>query len=214
MNTAILAFRGRLYRVWDQASIYLPVVLIGILAMGSYWAVQNTPPALRAPTPTTASQEPDYFMRDFHVRTYDPTGALKNEVQGTEARHYPGPDTLEVDRARIRSISPSGQLTTAKADRVSTNSDQSDYVLQGNAVVVRESRALTSKETRPRVEFQGEYLRIRTNLDRVESHLPVLLIRGQDRVTADEMVYEDRTRVADLKGGVKAVLAARRLATP
>lgn len=212
MNTSPPALRLRLYRLWDQTSIYLPVILIGVLAMGSYGVLQNAPTPKGVVEQPLAGQDPDYFMRDFRVRTYDQTGALKSEVQGLEARHYPGPDTLEVDSARIRSVGLAGQVTTAKALQVSTNSDQSEYVLKGEAVVVREAQTLVPGSNRPRVEFQGEFLRIRVNQDQVESHLPVLLIRGQDRVTADQMVYQDRTRVADLQGRVKAVLAAR--ATP
>lgn len=209
MTKRHLTSRERLHRAWDQTSIYLPVILIGVLAMGSYGVLQNVPPPKAPETQQTAGLDPDYFMRDFRVRTYDTYGALKSEVQGVEARHYPGPDTLEVDHARIKSVGTAGQITTAKAQRVSTNSDQSEYVLRGDAVVAREAQALISGGLRPRVEFQGDFLRILVNIDQIESHLPVLLIRGQDRVTADQLVYQDRTRVADLQGRVRAVLAPR-----
>ena len=209
MRPPIAPLRQRAYRLWDQASIYLPVMLIGLLAMGSYWVVQNTPAVKLVVDAPPQGQDPDYFMRDFWVRTHDAQGQLKSEVRGEEARHYPGPDTLEVDQARIRSVGLSGQVTTARARRVTTNSDQSEYVLRGDAVVVREAQTLANGDNRPRVEFHGEYLRIRVNLDQVESHLPVLLIRGNDRVTADQMVYEDRSRVADLQGRVRATLAPR-----
>ena len=32
-------------RVWDQVSIYLPVLLMGLMALGSYWLLRATPEA-------------------------------------------------------------------------------------------------------------------------------------------------------------------------
>lgn len=213
MNTPVSPPQRRqalhLSRLWDQASIYLPVLLMGTLALGSYWAIQNTPTAKVAPPDAPLGQDPDYFMRDFAVRSYGPQGVFKSEVRGTEARHYPGPNTLEVDQAQIRSVGPTGLVTTAHARNVSTNADQSEYILKGGAVVVREAQSMGTTVTHPRVEFRGEYLRIRTALNQVDSHLPVLLIRGKDQITADRMVYNDHTRTADLQGRVQAVLVPR-----
>ena len=30
-------------RVWDRVSIYLPIVLMGALALSTYWLVRNSP---------------------------------------------------------------------------------------------------------------------------------------------------------------------------
>ena len=41
------SWRGAL-RIWDWVSIYLPLILMGALAFGTYWLVRNSP-ALKAP---------------------------------------------------------------------------------------------------------------------------------------------------------------------
>ena len=33
----------RALRLWDQISIYLPILLMGALALGTYWLVRNSP---------------------------------------------------------------------------------------------------------------------------------------------------------------------------
>ena len=35
--------RGAARRGWDAATVYLPVVLMGLLALGTWWLVRNAP---------------------------------------------------------------------------------------------------------------------------------------------------------------------------
>lgn len=198
---------GLLREAWDRASIYLPLILMGLLALGSYWLVRNAP-IFGPPEPGRPAQhEPDYFMRGFALKTFDATGRLKSEVLGTEVRHYPDTDTLEIDKARLRSISPEGRLTTATADRALSNADGSEVQLFGNAVVVRNATSDPSGKQLPRLEFRGEFLHAFLNSERIKSHKPVILMRGQDQFTADAMDYDNLDRVMDLRGRVKGVLA-------
>jgi hypothetical protein len=36
---------ARALRLWDNISIYLPVALMGLLVLGTYWLVRNAPGA-------------------------------------------------------------------------------------------------------------------------------------------------------------------------
>ncbi|MES3011948.1 MAG: hypothetical protein V4738_14260, partial [Pseudomonadota bacterium] len=38
----------RLSRGWERTAIYIPVLLMGLLALGTYWLVRNTPESLPA----------------------------------------------------------------------------------------------------------------------------------------------------------------------
>ena len=106
----------RVRSTWDRLAIYLPVMLMGVMALGTYWLARNTPTFLGgSDTQRPPIHEPDYFMRGFSVRTFDGTGRLKSEVFGTVARHYPDTDTLEIDMPRIRSYDEGGSLTVATA---------------------------------------------------------------------------------------------------
>lgn len=200
---------ARALRLWDRLAMYLPLVLMGALALGTYWLVRNTPIFSTPEVAAEATHELDYFMRRFTVKNFDDAGRLKSEIAGTEARHYPDTDTLEIDQARIRSISAQGKLTTSTANRALSNADGSEVQLMGNAVVVREaSRDASGKET-PRLEFRGEFLHAFLDEERVQSHKPVLLIRGSDQFTGDNFAYDNLERVADLKGRVKGYLVPR-----
>lgn len=196
----------RFLRLWDRAAIYMPLLLMGALALGTFWLVRNTPAFSVPQTVREVRHEIDYFMRDFIVKTFDDGGKLKSEIYGKEARHFSDTDILEIDQARIRSVNAKGLLTTATANRAYANGDGSEVQLSGNALVVREaSKAANGQET-PRLEFRGEFLHAFLNEERIKSHKPVILIRGLDRFTGDTLAYDNLEQVVLLTGRVRGVL--------
>lgn len=191
----------RVRQAWDRIAIYLPIILMGLMALGTYWLARNTPSFGPAPSQRPATHDPDYFMRNFSVKTFEATGRLKSEVFGSEARHYPDTDTLEIDQPRIRSYSQAGELTVATARRAISNADGSEVQLLDDAVVTREATA-----ERPRMELRGEFLHVFVNTERVKSHKPVVLTHGNDQFTAETLDYDNLDRVMELKGRVRGLL--------
>jgi lipopolysaccharide export system protein LptC len=195
-----------LRQAWDRLTLYLPVVLMGVLAMATYWLVRSTP-ILSAPQVVAAPQhQPDYFMRKFSVKTFDTAGQLKSEVTGAEARHFPDTDTLEIDQVVIRTMDPQGRLTTATARRAVTNQDASEVQLIGGAQVVRAPTVNAQGIEQPGLTFSGEFLHAYMKTERVTSNRPVALTRGNDRFTADSMDFDNQQRVMLLNGRVKGSL--------
>lgn len=195
---------------WDRLSIYLPIMLMGLLALASYWLLRATPEAPEAAAERPVTSDPDYFMRDFSVKSFDAAGQLRAEVRGVEARHYPDDDRVEIDQARIRNLAETGAVMTAVAQRVTTNADNTVFVLEGDAVVVREGGRNASGEPLPRLEFRGDFLRVELEpVERVSSDQPVELLRNGDRITAETLDYRGDERVADFQGRVRVQLNPR-----
>ncbi|MEO9101670.1 MAG: LPS export ABC transporter periplasmic protein LptC [Burkholderiales bacterium] len=197
---------GMLRRGWHRLSIYLPIILMALAALGTWQLVRNSVlPGAERPA-QAATHEPDYFMRDFSVRSFDVAGKLQSEIIGTDARHYPDTDTLEVDAARMRSINAEGTEMRATANRAVSNADASEVQLFGNAVVVRDAVQGPVGQVQDRMEFRSEFLHTFVNFERVRSHLPVVLTRGLDRFTGSAMEYDNLERVLDLTGSVTGFL--------
>ena len=196
-------------KLWDQLSIYLPVVLMGALVLGTYWLVRNSPVFITPSVAQEARHESDYFMRQFTIKTFDEIGKLKSEIEGTEARHYPDTDTLEIDNARIRSVDAEGKLVTSTGNKALSNGDGSEVQLLGNARVVREASKDSEGKELPRMEFNGEFLHAFVNDERVKSHKPVVLTRGDDQFTGDTFAYDNLTGIAELNGRVKGLLVPK-----
>ncbi len=209
-----VAVRSRLAR-WGYAAtnllaIYLPALLMAGLALVTYWLVRITPPVLPPEPERVVRHAPDYFLRNFSIKTYGEDGALKSEISGTQARHYEDTDVLDIDGARVRSFDNAGRLVVATAKRALSNGDGSEVQLLGDAVVVREASKDASGKVQPRVEFRGEFLHAMANTERIVSHKPVTVLRGTDRFSADSLAYDNLGRVLQLTGRVKATVTPRK----
>ena len=188
----------------DRISMYLPIVMMGLLALATYWLVRSTPGFEAPAPPPPVRKDPDYTMKNFSVRSFDAAGKLKSEVTGQLARHFPDTDTLEISLVRIRSFNDKGQLTLATARRALTNADGSQVELIGDAKVVREP-APGQKPTE-RLSFSGDQLIAYLKTEKMRSDKPVVLKRGQDEFTAESMSLDNNSQVVELRGRVRGTL--------
>ena len=203
--------RARLWRQgMNQLSAWLPALLMMLFALATWWLVRSAPRFDAAPEAPTALQTPDYFMRDFSVRSFDPAGRLKSELFGSEGQHIPTTDQLRVQQPRMRSFDEQGHPTVATAERAVTSSNGAEVELFGNARVLREALQRPGGGQVPRLEFRGEYLHTFIDEESVQSDRPVELRRGTDVFTGDVFAYDDRSGVAELTGHVRGVLQPRR----
>ena len=192
-------------RIVEQVSAYLPLLLMALLALGTWWLVKNTPMSEVERAAAPPRHEPDYTMSRFTVRRFAADGQMRAQIEGDTLRHYPDTDTVEIDNVRIRAVAPDGHVTLADARRALANGDASEVQLQGGAHVVRE--AMNGEVP---VEFRGEFLHAFLNTERVRSHLPVTVTQGGAEVQADAMDYDNLDRVVQLKGHVTATFPPAR----
>lgn len=198
----------RLRRVWDRVAVYLPLLLMGVMAMSTYWLVRSTPSLGEAELEAAPRHVPDYFMHEFSVKVFGADGKLKSEIVGVEGRHFPDTDTLEIDQPRIRILGAEGRITTAVAARGLINADGSEAQLFDKAVVVREASTNVQGVVSPRNELQSDFLHLFANTEQVRSHLPVVLVRGTgDRFTAQDGIdFDNLDQVMQLTGRVRGTL--------
>lgn len=193
-------------RVWDRLMLYLPVFIMGVLALATYWLVRSGPVAAPISVDRQRGHEPDYFMEGFNLRSYDLLGRLRSEIRGSLAQHYPDTRSIEIDAIRIRSYDKAGRLTTATASKGLTNEDATEVQLIGNAVVVREAVLEGTGIVQPRIEYRGEFLHAFMDSEKIQSHKPVQLRRGNDIFTAERLDYDNVARVVQLNGRVRGTL--------
>jgi lipopolysaccharide export system protein LptC len=196
-----------LRRLAEHLVIYLPVLLMAALALGSYWLVRNAPVAAASSADKPLSHEADYFLKQFSIKSFTQQGSLKSELFGGQARHFADTDTIEIDNVRMHNFNQTGRLTTVtSANRAISNGDSSEIQMYGNASSVREAAADTNGVMQPKMEFKGEFLHTFVNEERLKSHLPIVIRRGSSEFTADSLDYDNVARVINLQGRVKAVL--------
>jgi lipopolysaccharide export system protein LptC len=191
------------YRLRESLSSYLPILLMSLLALATWWLAKNSPqasvPAAEGPQRT----DPDYTMTGFALERFDATGRLKLRVEGAEMRHFPATDRIEIQDVHIRAIAADGRVTLAHARQALSNGDGSEVQLMGGAEVSSEDA-----QGAPLV-MRSEFLHAYFVTERVRSDRPVQVLQGRNEVRAAGMDYQHATQRLELKGPTRATLAPR-----
>jgi len=187
-------------RLREGLATYLPLLLMGLIALATWWLVKSTPGPEPVRDATPARGEPDYTMNGFVVERFASDGRMRVQIEGAEMRHYPDTDTLEIENPRIRAFGPDGRVTVASAIRALANGDGSEVQLIGDARV--DSRGPRGEP----IQFRGEFLHDFLNTERVRSHLPVVVTSNGSEFHAAGMDYDHLTGQLQLQGKMRALL--------
>lgn len=190
------------WRIGQWVSAYLPLVLMGLLALATWWLVQNTPRPQEPGDKAPPRHEPDYTMQDFTMQRYAADGRLRVQVRGTQMRHYPDTDTLEIDGVTIRALGQDGRVTVASAQRALANGDATEVQLLGQARVVHGAEG--SAGPGEAIEFDSEFLHAFLATEQLRSHLPVRLRQGTSDLRVAWLEFDNLTRTARLGGPLQA----------
>jgi lipopolysaccharide export system protein LptC len=203
MTAASLAYRGRrlLADIGATLLAYLPVALMGLLALGTWWLVRSTPVPEPPREPGPPRGEPDYAMEGFVVRRYGADGRLRAQIEGDHVHHFPDTDTLRIDGPRVRVVDAQGRVTVASARRATSNGDASELALDGDARVARDGAP-----GEPPMVFAGERIEASRTGRRIVALGPVVVSRGDTVLRADRAVYDHGTRVLTLDGRVRMTI--------
>ncbi len=191
-------------RLRNTLSAYLPLLLMALLALFTWWLVKNTPRAPEARPEAAVRHEPDYQMNGFSIVRYQPDGRMRVRIEGRALRHYPDTDRVEIDDVRIHAISPNGSVTDAVARRALANGDATEVQLLGGAQV--RAQPVNGEP----VQIESEFLHAFLATERVKTHLPVLVRQARSEVRAGGLEYDHLSRQLQLAGPVRGVYGARK----
>lgn len=195
-----LAWHLRLRAVLSAS---LPLLLMALLALASWWLVKNSPRAAAPADDRPARTDPDYTMNQFALERFAPDGRLKLRIEGARMKHFPATDRFEIEGAQIQAIADDGRVTRAVANRAIGNGDGSEVQLVGGAEVTS-----TDASGQPLL-MRSEFLHAFLVTERVKSHLPVTVRVGASELRGDGLDYDHGAQRLDLLGAVRARLAPR-----
>lgn len=208
LGALTLAARQPAREAWPRRLLgalvsFLPLLLMLLLALGSWWLVKNSPGPLEPGAETPLRTDPDYTMTDFAIERFDVRGALKLRLEGAVLRHLPATDRIEIDDVRIRAISPDGRVTQARARRAVANGDGSEVQLIGEAIVSSNDAKGTP------LVMRSEFLHAFLLTERVLSNQPVVVVHGGTEMRANGLAYDHATQKLDLGGPSRLSLPPR-----
>ena len=200
MREAWLALR----RAFDRLTLYLPLLIMALLAMGSWWLVRSMPVVGDDGAPRAVRKDPDYHLEHFTTQVFDAQGRRIRQVSGDMARHYPESDELHIDAVRFLAVNPEGTEVRASARRGVASGDGERVTLLGQVRVVRPAQSQT-----PRLELNGERLVVLQKEEKMLSDQPVEILRDRDRFTGSGLDFNSRSGQYLLSGRVHGVLQPR-----
>lgn len=188
----------RLHQLWDIALAYMPMLMLSVLLLISIWLVRNAPDSSPAEAPKPVSHTPDYEFSQFTLRSYGMNGRIVSAMKGDKAQHFQ--DTLNtlVQAPQVWVFSDK-RLTIATAKQALTNEDGSQVQLMGRALIQRNGLTSPAKAE----QITSDFLHFDANTDTLVTHLPVHMVRGEDRFYADSLRADNLNKVLQLKGRVK-----------
>jgi lipopolysaccharide export system protein LptC len=189
-------------RVRDTLSTYLPLLLMLLLALATWWLARHAPQPEAPKVEQAPRHDADYAMTGVLLQRFDAEGRLRLEVVGDQLRHFPDDDTIEVDNVRIRAFGREDRLTLASARRAVTGSKADEIRLEGGAQVHSDAAQPGQQD----VDFASEFLHVFVDARRVRTHLPVTLRVGTSDVRAAGLEYTEEPQVLQLQGPLHAVL--------
>ena len=191
-------------RALDRLTLYLPLAVMALLAMGSWWLVRSMPDVWGGGAQKTVRKDPDYHLEHFSTQVFDAQGRRIRQVSGDKARHYPDSDELHIDAVRFSAINEEGVEVQATARYGVATGDGERVTLVGQVHVVRPAHGQT-----PRLELTGERLEALPKQEKLLSDQPVEILRDRDRFTASGLDFSTRTGQYQLSGRVQGTLQPR-----
>ena len=186
-----------------RGSLWLPLVVLLLLAALSYWIER----AVQAPSANgqVTKTSPEGIMENFEALRTDMTGKPQYRLSAKRLKHYTGTKRTEMESPHFVQLSAeTGEIdTTARQATVSAEGDEID--LQGDVRVVRAARpgqsAMTLRTARLLAYPESDLLRAPGRVDVRDDTLDM---------RAGGMTYYAKRRSIELTGRVKATYLSRR----
>ncbi|QWD79635.1 LPS export ABC transporter periplasmic protein LptC [Polynucleobacter sp. MWH-Spelu-300-X4] len=187
---------------------FMPIALMGILTLGTYWMVQlGTPDNL----PNKSKKHvPDYTLDEVTITTLGPSGETKYRIVGTKLTHYEDDSSSTLTNPLARRFHPTKPPTTVKADIGLMNGEMSILNLNGNATLTRPAQPASASDSgSARLFMSSASFTILLNEDIVKTNLPVTLEQGLSIMSSEEgavfdNVHQQLTMVGKVRGRIES----------
>jgi lipopolysaccharide export system protein LptC len=191
-----------------QALKFLPMLLMAVLTLGTYWMVQMNEPNLD--TEKQKRHVPDYIMDGIVVTTLGPEGNTKFRVVGQKLVHYEDDASSEIDWPIARRFHETKPAITVKSNKGFLDGDMTVLDLVGNASLTRPAQAASATQAgSARLFMSSSKFTVLMNEDIVKTNRPVNLEQGLSIMTSQEgaifdNVHQKLTMIGQVKGRIES----------
>ena len=188
----------------------VPLFIMAGLTLVSFWFLQKNTQDEALLTPAKKKHEPDYIFINAKLTVLNLDGSTKYRLLGKEFKHYADDASIDVKVPRLRLFNSKSPPLTIQAKTGQINGDLDIVELFDQAEVSRPQQlGTTGAVIDPSLLLSSNYLKVFVNEDRLITHLPVLIERGESVMTASQgAVYNNIDQSISMRGDVKGSIAA------
>lgn len=190
----------------DRGTLVLSVVLLGGLAVGSYWFAQQarlTDGVVRKP-----GHDIDYTADGVTLTRMDEAGRAQYVIDAKKLVHYADDDSGVFTQPRLVGAKADRPEMRVRADVGETTREGQEVRLSGNVVMVRQPWRGAAELT-----ASGPAMLAFPERETLSSDQPVEVVQGGSRMSAAAMQYDNGPRTLQLRGGnggqTRTVIEAR-----
>lgn len=193
------------YALQRRLPALLTLVLVVLLAGGSYWILEITRRSNDSTPARAPRTAPDYTIDQFRYVVVAGNGKAEYVIEGDHLQHDPVTDTSLVERPLVRSYAPDRAPMTLRSRTARINSDHSEIRLHDDVHLerpqARDQESLT---------VDTEYMLVLPDKDIIRTDRAVRARIGDSTLNGVGMVADSRQRSLALDGPVSATFVQPR----
>jgi lipopolysaccharide export system protein LptC len=199
-----------IWRLQAWLANYLPLALMALLALFSFWLLRQTPVPGGPTEERPLRHVPDYEMRGFELQRFLPDGSRQARLYGAVLRHYPDTDSIEIERLQLHLVADDGRLVLAEAERAQGPAQGETLNLEGKVRVRRFALGVDPASAAPEMELRTEALTARIKERRLLSRRPTELVAPGLQLQARGLDYHHASGQLLLQGPTRSVFTKKR----
>jgi len=186
----------------------IPLLIMGLLTLVSFWLLKtNTTDEAPSP-PRKKTHTPDYIFSNAKLTVLNPDGTTKYRLLGKEFKHYEDDASIDILQPRLRLFNPKTPPMTVLANTAHVTGDLDIVELFKNADISRPAQLNASGNIiNPLLHLQSNYLKFFINDDKMKTHLPIKIQRGDSIMTATQgATYDNVNQAVSMFGNVQGTI--------
>ena len=195
--------------LYEMGLKLIPLVIMGLLTLASFWFLKKNI-VDEPPQPSRIKNHtPDYVFTNARLTVLNPDGTTKYRLLGKEFKHYEDDASIDIAQPRLRLFDPKTPPLTVTANTAHVTGDLDIVELFINADISRPAQLNSSgKVINPLLHLQSNYLKFFINDDKMKTHLPVRIQRGESVMTASQgATYDNVNQAVSMFGNVQGTIA-------
>jgi lipopolysaccharide export system protein LptC len=195
--------------LYEMGLKIIPLIIMALLTLASFWFLKKNIVDEPVQPPRIKNHTPDYVFRNARLTVLNPDGSTKYRLLGNEFKHYEDDASIDIVQPRLRLFDPKSPPLTVVANNAHVTGDLDIIELFTNADISRPAQLNSSgRVINPLLHLQSNYLKFFINDDKMKTHLPIRIQRGESVMTASQgATYDNVNQAVSMFGNVQGTIS-------